>query len=215
MLVLLSVSLSAATYHIGYEGGVTLNSVIAGKGYRDYKYSMGVGYKASIPFVVEFNDNLGLETGLSLYGKYYKYSQTVAISSDNKQTNFDYEVRNDFIIFPLCVRFTLPVSDFELYTTLGGYMGVWGHGNRSGSVININEKKESVSEETDLSLYNMFDAGLRATLGAGVNFGPFLGYLQGEYSFSLTDMNKWQRHGAYHIHNSSFVISLGLLLRVK
>lgn len=211
MLVLASFSLSAAVYYVGAEGGVTLNTVIAGKGYRDYKYNLGVGYKVSVPFVVEFTDNLGLETGLSVYGKYYRYSQVVN-AYGKKQTNFDLDVRNGYLSLPVAFRLSVPVSSsFDIFTTLGGFMGFWVYGNRSGSVVNGNSAKESVNEYTDLSLYNIFDAGVRATLGAGMSFGPFLGYLEGEYCLSLTDMNKSQKYGSYHIHNSTFLVTLGIL----
>lgn len=210
MLILASFSLSAAVYYVGAEGGVTLNSVIAGKGYRDYKYNLGVGYKASLPFVITFTDNLGLETGLSVYGKYYKYSQEVS-TGNSKQMNFNLDVRNGFLTLPIAFRLSFPVSSFDIYTTLGGYMGFWVYGNRSGVVINGNSEKESVNEYTDLSLYNIFDAGVRASIGAGMNFGHFFGYLQGEYCLSLTDMNKAQKYGSYPIHNSTFLVTLGIL----
>ncbi len=209
-LVLVAFSLSAATYYVGADGGVTLNNVIAQKGYRNYDYSMGVGYKVSIPIVITFNDNLGLESGVSVYGKYYKYSQTVD-AGGKKQANFDLNIRNGFLTFPVAFRLAFPISNFEIFTTLGGYLGAWVYGNRSGSVINGNDKSESVNEYTDLSLYNRFDAGVRSTVGAGVNFGQFLAYLQGEYDFSITDMNKRQKYGSYKIHNSTFLVTLGIL----
>lgn len=210
-LVLVTFSLNAATYYVGAEGGVAFNSVVANKGYRNYEYKMGVGYKASIPVVIKFNDIIGLETGVSVYGKYYKYSQEVVGYNNNKQTNFNLEIKNGFVTFPVALRLSYPISQFDIYTTIGGYLGVWAYGSRSGSVINGNEKSENVSEKTDLSLYNRFDSGVRVSVGTGVNFGSFYGYIQVEYDFSITDMNKRQKHGAYRVHNSTLLVTLGLL----
>ncbi len=210
-LVLVTFSLSATVCYVGAEGGVAFSSVVASKGYRDYEYKMGVGYKASIPVVIKFTENIGLDTGVSVYGKYYKYSQDVVGNNSKKQTNFDLDIKNGFVTFPVALRLSYPISRFDIYTSLGGYLGVWAYGNRSGKVINGNDKSENVSEKTDLTLYNRFDSGVRVSVGTGVKFGSFYGYLQWEYDFSLTDMNKRQKYGAYRMHNSTFLVTLGLL----
>lgn len=201
---------SATTYYVGAEGGLTINRVVAGKGYRNYKYSTGMGYKASVPVVIMFTDNLGLDTGLSMYGKNYKSSQTVLVDGKD-QVNYNLEVTNGFLELPVSFRASISLDNFDFYITAGGYMGLWLYGNRSGTVVNANEKTESVNETTDLSLYNRFEAGLNTKIGAAINFGSFKGYAQYEYSFALTDMNKGQKYGAYPIHNSTSSFTLGLL----
>lgn len=79
MLFSVMLTLSAATYYVGAEGGLAVNTVVAGKGYRNYKYSAEIGFKSSIPVVIMFTDNLGLDTGLAMYGKNYKSYQTVTV----------------------------------------------------------------------------------------------------------------------------------------
>ena len=209
-LLLSVLTLSAATYYVGAEGGVTFNTVAAAKGYRNYKYSAAVGYKVSLPFVVTFNDNLGLETGISVYAKNHKYSQNVS-ASGTEQRNFDLSISNGFVTLPLLFRFTIPVKQFDIYASVGGYAGYWVYARKTGVVLNGNSKDENVDTMTDLSLYNRIDAGLCAKIGGGISFGQFRGYIEGEYDFSLTSMNKGQKYGDYRIHNSTFCVTLGIL----
>lgn len=213
-LLMVMLSLGAASYYVGAEGGVTFNTVIAGKGYRSYEYDWAAGYKASVPFVVAFNDNFALETGFSLYGRSYNYTQKVDLSDGTKQTNFDLAVRNGFMTIPLLMRVYVPVGEFDFYASLGGWVGFWAYGSRKGSVMNGNDKSESVDEKTDLSLYNRFDAGVSAKLGFDVNFGSFKGYVEGGYDLSLTDMNVRQKHGSFPVHNSTFSVTLGVLMGI-
>ena len=209
-LLLAALTLSAATVYVGAEGGVTFNTVVAAKGYRNYRYSPAVGYKVSVPVVVTFNDNMGLETGLGVYAKNHRYSQTVS-SSGTEQTNFDLSVSNGFVTLPVLFRFSIPVKQFDIYASVGGFVGYWVYARKAGYVLNGNSKKENVDTMTDLSLYNQIDAGVAAKLGFDINFGSFQGYVQGEYDLSLTGMNKSQKHGAYITHNSTFCVTLGIL----
>ncbi len=212
-LLTVMLSLGAASYYAGMDGGVTFNTVIAGTGYRSYEYDWGTGYRFSFPFVVTFNDNIALETGLAMYGKNYRYFQNTE-SGSVKQTNFDLTVENGFISFPLLLRYYLPLGNFDFYTAIGGWMGVWVYGSREGFVVNANSKKESVDEKTNLSLYNRFDAGAALKLGVDVDFGSCRAYVEGEYGLSLTDMNKNQKHASYPVHNSTFSVTFGCLMEV-
>lgn len=209
-LLLTLMSLSALSWYIGGDGGVTFNTVVAGNGYRDYKYDYRVGYKAEVPVVISFNDYVGLESGVAIYGKNYKYSQSVKY---NNQTNFNYIIRNGFISFPFSVRASYPIKDFSVFLSLGGFMGVWVYGRREGTAINQNDWTVDVSEKTNFSYYNRFDAGIRVRVGADYEFYSFKVYASCEYLYSLSDMNKKQRHGAYQIHNSTFSVTLGILYR--
>lgn len=212
ILILFSVmlSLNATTYYVGADGGLTINSIVAGEGYRKYEYSAQLGYKASVSVVIMFTDNLGLNTGLAMYGKNYKGFQTVSVDGEN-QENYNLEINNGFLEFPVAFRASISLQRFDFYGIAGGYMGLWLYGNRSGKVMNGNNKAQDVNESIDFSLYNRFEAGLIATTGVAINFGCFKGYAQYEYSFSLTDMNKSQKHGSFPIHNSTSSITLGLL----
>ncbi len=203
-------SLSAAVYYVGADGGVTFNSVIAGKGYRDYKYDYSVGYKAEVPVVISFNDYLAFESGVSIYGKNYKYSQSV-----KDQVNFDYTINNGFLSFPFSLKVSYPIKDFSLFLSLGGYMGGWLYGSREGTAVSQNDREVDVSEKTDLSHYNRFDAGIRVRIGAGYEFYCIKVYTAVEYLYSLSDMNKRQKYGSYPIHNSTFALTLGLLYRIN
>ena len=218
IIILLSLmtllNLDAATCYTGLDGGLTLNSVVAAKGYRNYEYDMALGFKTSLTVVTAFNDNLGLETGLSLYARNYSYSQKVAADTEEKQLNFDLVVQNGFLTLPVMFRFSIPRGDFDFYASLGGFAGLWLYGSRSGSVRNGNDIIEDVNEKTDLALYNRIEAGICAKLGADINFGSFKVYAEGEYDFSLTSMNKSQKYETYRVHNSTFCATLGILWRI-
>lgn len=216
-IFLLSLSvftLSATDYYLGAEGGIAFNTVVAGKGYRNYKYSVSSGYKVSVPFTIMFTKNYGLDTGLSLYGKNYKYSQRVAVSSTSNQTNFNLKIENIFLELPVSFRLNFPLKSFDLYCSLGGYVGWWLYGDRSGTTINGNGNGEAVDEITDLSLYNRIDAGVSVEFGADINFYErFRSYIEAEIAFSATSMNKKQKFGAYLTHNATLSITLGMNAR--
>ncbi len=214
MLLVVVASLGATTYYAGLDGSVVLSNIAAGKGYRDYKYKESSGYKVSIPVVMMFTKNFGLDTGVLLYEKNYNYSQTVTAYGQT-QKNFDLDIRNLYLEFPLAFRSSVAFDELDFYCSLGGYIGALLYGERSGEVMNINGTYDKVNEITDLSLYNRFDAGVSAKVGVGVNMGRFRFYYDAEYDYSLTDLNKWQRHGAYHIHNASFALTFGLLWRIN
>ncbi len=217
ILLLLSVmlSLSAATYYVGADGGMTANTVISGDGYRNYKYDARVGYRASLPVVVMFTDNLGLDTGIAVYGKYYNASQTV-MNGIKSQENYNLNINNVFIELPLAFRASLPLgASFDAYFSVGGYLGWWIYGQRTGSVINMNEVKENVNEKTNLSYYNRLDAGASTKIGFGYSFSSFRAYVESECALSITDMNRSQTYGSFPIHNFTYAVTLGLLWRVK
>ncbi len=212
-LLVFLISLSASEYYIGADGGVTFNTVIAGSGYRDYKYDWRQAYKAEVTFAAALNNYFALESGISMYEKNYEYSQSVEYN--NNQTNFDYTIRNGFLSFPFSVRSSYPIKDFSFFLSLGGYVGVWIYGFREGTAINQNGREVDVSEKTDLSYYNDFDGGIRLRVGADYKFYSFKIYTALEYLYSISDMNKRQKRGAYPIHNSTFAITVGLLYRIN
>ncbi len=201
-------TLGAATYYVGADGGVTLGNVISGGGYRDYRYSWAAGYKASIPVVISLDENIAVETGVSMYGKYYRGSQFL---TSLFTYTYQLDVKNGFLEFPLSFRVTFPVNIVDIYLSLGGFMGAWLYGSRNGTVLDMNGKDVPVDEVTDLSYYNRFDAGMSAKFGVAVNLGAFKLYLENEASLSLTDMNVRQKHGANPIHNFTYAATLGVL----
>lgn len=215
MILLSLFSLSAADYYIGAEGGAAFNTVVAGKGYRNYKYKVAAGFKASVPVVIMFSENYGLDTGISVYGKNYKYSQNVAVSATESQTNFDLRYKNTYVEIPVAFRASLPLSPFDLYFSVGGYIGYWVYGERKGTTVNGNGKSEDVREVLDLSLCNRIDAGALLKFGAGVDIDRFRFYADMELAFSVTSMNKRQKYGAYRTHNSTLSLTLGTAVRIN
>lgn len=203
-------SLSASTYYVGFDSGLVVTNIIAGSGYRNYEYKESSGYKVSVPIVMMFTDNFGLDTGVSLNWKNYNKSQTVKASGET-QKNFDLDVRNCYLEFPIAFRSSVTIDELDLYCSVGGFLGALLYGDRTGQVINMNGTSEKVSEKTDLSLRNRFDAGVSVKLGAGINMGRFKFYYDVEYDYSLTDNFIWQRNGANHIHNSTYALTFGLL----
>ena len=228
LLVLTVFSLGAVTYHVGISAGGDLNFVVAGKGYRDYRYGAKVGFTGGIDFVLDFTKHLSLESGITYMNKNYSYKR-----STSGVTTVDYRVSNGYLLLPVEMRVTIPLpakvektvenedgtvstvtekgeSDFSLFLSGGGFVGVWLYGKRSGTVMGITGK-ESVDELTDLSVYNQFDAGFLVSLGVSMDIGKIDCYAKLGYMQSLTDMNKKQTYGSYPIHNSSVSLTLGAL----
>ncbi len=211
LLTLALCSLSAATVYVGGEIGINSNSVIAGSGYSGYEYSASAGADIAVPVVVEFTPNFALQTGLSLQGKAYGYTKNVTIKGENN-TIFAYSVGNSFIELPLSLRMSLNFggSRWGAFCTVGGYLGYWTYGMRSGAAYGFTSARP-VEEETDLSLYNRFEAGVSLAGGVDVEFGSYDAYLLFGYSLSLTDMNKSQKYASYPMHNSTVTVAAGLL----
>lgn len=215
LLTLALCSLSAATVYVGGEVGINSNSVIAGSGYSGYEYSHGKGLDISVPVVVEFTPNIALQTGASFQMKGYGYMKNVTIKGEKTEI-LEYSVMNSFVEVPLALRLSLSFggSRWGAFATLGGYCGYWAHGYRTGEAYGLTSVRPA-EEDTDLSLYNRFEAGLSAALGADVEFGSFDAYLLVGYSISLTDMNKSQKYASYPVHNSTVTVAAGLLWGVN
>ncbi len=217
-------SLSAFTYHVGLSAGGDLNCIIAAKGYRNYEYGLKAGFTGGADFLLDFTKSLSLESGITYIGRDYSYKRGSSI---------DYRVNNGFLILPVALRLAFPLrasaetavenedgttetvtgkvdSGFSLFGGVGGYVGLWLYGKRSGSVMGFGEM-EKVDEYTDLDSYNRFDAGVLASFGVGMDIGKIDAYVKLMYLQSLTDMNKKQSHGAYPIHNATVSLTLGVL----
>ena len=221
-LVLVALSLSAAvTYSVGVEGGADYNTIIAGKGYRDYTYSGKISYTVSVPVVVEFTPSLGLQTGVTFAEKDYHYGRTLSYTDTSGETSsirtIDYILYNGFLELPVAFRYTLNFgedSDWAVYATAGGYLGYWLKGRRTGSILgsSLVGATENIDEAVNFDYYNRFEAGVNASLGVKWQFSEkFDAHVQIGYSLSLTDMNKYQKHGSYPIHNSTVTVSGGLM----
>lgn len=215
LLTLALCSLSAAAVYVGGEVGINSNSIIAGSGYSGYEYSGGRGVDISLPVVVEFTPNIALQTGASFQMKGYGYMKNVTIKGEKTEI-LEYSVMNSFVEVPLALRLSLSFggSRWGAFATLGGYCGYWVYGYRTGDAYGLTSVRP-VEEKTDLSLYNRFEAGLSAAVGADVEFGSFDAYLLVGYSISLTDMNKSQKYASYPMHNSTVTVAAGLLWGVN
>ncbi len=214
-LFLLVFPLSAIKVRAGASMGFSINSIIAGKGYRNYEYGEKPGFSFSADFVLDFTSFSGIETGIEYIGRNYSISRS-AFYSGSESTVLAYTVTNSFLLVPLALRFTLPVSMNDdkdiltVFSSVGGYASFWMTGRRRGRELTLSYSAD-VDEKTDLDLYNRFDGGLAASLGLLIGKRDTQWSFRLSYSLSLTDMNRYQRHGAYPIHNSTFVFSSGIL----
>ena len=213
-LLLLMLSLSAASVSVGFEAGADCNMIISGKGYRNYEYTWKAGFTSSIPVIVEFTPSLSLETGFSYSFRNYGYSRT---SDDNIKT-LDYTADNSFLELPLAFRYTytFPDSSWSLFASFGGFVGWWLTGRRYGKAytIDITPSLKDFNQETDLSNYNRFQSGVTASLGVKLKLDEKTdGTLRVGYSLALTDLHRAQKYGAYPVHNSTFSLVGGLMWR--
>ncbi len=211
LLTLALCSLGAATVYVGGELGINSNSVIAGSGYSGYEYSPSAGAGIAVPVTVEFTPHIALQTGLTFQWKAYGYTKNVTIKGE-KNTIFSYGVNNGFMELPLALRLSINFGEsrWGAFCTAGGYLGFWTYGERAGDAFGFTSVRP-VEEETDLSLYNRFEAGVSLSGGIDVEFGKYEAYLLLGYSISLTDMNKSQKHASYPVHNSTVAVAAGIL----
>ncbi len=214
-LLLISV-LNAASVRIGGEFGLTVDSVIAGSGYKDYQYSPSVGFKASVPLTVEFGRNIGVKTGITFIEKNYDYDRYVKEDDTTYHTN-DLTRYNGFLEVPLSLLILFPLdSSASAFLLFGGFGGCWIYCRQKGNVLSTSSVKDTavVPLLTDLSYYNRFQYGLLCSLGLDISWDRMSAVLSFEYALSLSDMNKRQRYGSYPIYNSAFTLSLALMGKI-
>lgn len=212
-------SLSAAALSVGLEAGADWNGIIAGEGYRNYAYSNKNGFTVSIPVLLELMPSLELETGLSYAMKNYGYSRTVEDDPASVRT-LDYSRYNHFIEVPVALRYTdtLGGSGVSLFASVGGFVGFWVYGSRSGYAYSISRNPGLIpfDEKTDLENYNICQAGVSASLGVKFKLSDRAdSYIRAGYCLALTDLNRAQKYGSYPIHNSTVTLTGAVTWRVN
>ena len=209
LVLLSSLVLSASSFLVGGSASVTVNSVIAGENYRNYRYTSRDGVKLSVPVIWEFGKYTALESGLD----YTTKNHHLARSYYDRVVDLD--ITNGFVSLPLALRLSLPLDDFfSLSLSLGGYAGFWCFKQSTGIVVGMSKEEQSVSEKEDLSLRNRFEYGVFLSLGFSFDFRSCVFSLFSGYSLDISDMNLPQKNG-YPIHNSTFLLGAGLTWRVK
>lgn len=217
--LLMVFSLSAAALSVGLEAGADWNGIIAGEGYRNYRYSNKTGFTVSIPVLLELMPSLELETGLSYTMKNYGYSRTVEDDSASVRT-LDYSRYNHFIEVPVALRYTdtLGGGSVSLFASVGGFFGLWVYGSRSGYAYSISRNPGLIpfDEKTDLENYNICQAGVSASLGVKFKLSDRAdSYIRAGYCLALTDLNRAQKYGSYPIHNSTVTLTGAVTWRVN
>lgn len=218
LLVVLSLG-AEVKYSVGFEAGPDYNMVIAGKGYRNYEYKGGLNLTASVPVLIEFTPSLGLQTGISYSEKQYDYKRAAKNSlmgSAYVVDTIDYTLYNEFLELPVAFRYTFNFgeSDWAVYGTAGGFVGWWLRGRRMGLAYStaLEAGLTQIDESVNFDYYNRFEAGINASVGVRWQFAQkWEAHVQFGYSLALTDMNRYQKHGAYPIHNSTFSITGGIM----
>ncbi len=217
LLVTALCSLGAATVYVGAEAGLNGNAIIAGKGYSGYDYTKMFGGSLSVPVVVEFTPNLALQTGASFVMKDYIYSKTITYQGQ-QGTVLGYVCMNGFAEIPFALRCSVNFgkSNWGAFATVGGFVGFWAGGIRTGKVYGfMSSEAQDVEDDLDLDYYNKVQAGVSASAGFDVEFGSFDAYLSVQYALSLTDLNKTQKYAQYPVHNSTVTVAAGLLWGVN
>ena len=220
LIILALFPLFATTVSLGVEAGADYNMVISGKGYRNYTYSNKIGIMATVPVLVEFTPSLGLETGISYYMKNYGYSRTVTDGETSVKT-LDYDRYNHFIEIPVGFHYTYAIpmsSTLSLMASAGGFIGFWVYGSRAGYAYSVSNNPELThfNQRTDLDNYNIFQAGVYATLGGKWQFSRTTDvYVRAGYYLTLTDLNKPQKYGGHPAHNSTITLTAGIMWRVN
>ena len=214
--------LSAATVSLGLEAGADYNMIKSGNGYRNYTYSDKIGAAASIPVLIEFTPSLALETGVSYYLKNFGYSRSVSEDTSSVPVKtLDYTSYNHFVELSAAFHYTYAIpqsSTLYLIASGGGFIGFWVYGSRAGYAYSIsrNPKLTYFKDTLNLDNYSIFQAGVYASLGVKWQFSRKTSlFIRAGYSYTLTDLNKMQKYGAYPVHISTIVLSGGIMWRVN
>jgi hypothetical protein len=210
-------------WHIGVESMYTYNTLYTEIGYRPFsQYQSGHGFGIGLPVQFTVFDWLAIQSGIQYIQRNYSLIRT---NDSDIYTHYT----NSFVEFPLSVRVSthIGVEQLRAYALGGIQMGVWAHQQRSGSFpANVHTGYYDDRDITDISYHkydevlpwtetdNRFSASVIGGIGVTYNFGLCSLYVEGQYSYGLTDLHtQYQRQQAPRI-NDTVTIHTGVLVNI-
>ncbi len=208
-------SLFADSWAVGFNAGYVLNGVKASSGYREEtSYDVFHGYGVSIPIQYYFTDDLGLETGLRLTERSYRY-----VHSFDGETILDIHEHNAYLEIPIMMIKSWNVNRFSFSFGLGGYLGLLVYKTEGGSFLTLsfNQDLDFITEryytwkDIDTS-DNLFEAGLSVKLSSTFEIVEDIDiFFETRGDFSFTPIEREYQENQSFRYNLSAVFSLGVL----
>ena len=210
-------------WYIGVYGGYTHNTVYMGGGDKlEYfkEYQPGHGWTIGIPVRYQIFTWLGVQAEPTFITKNYSMYQTGA---HNKLYD---EYTNSFVDFPILLHFKLniPNTGLSLFANGGGFLGFWVNAHRKGRGLAMT----SAENPADLVYYdydedyafderydNRFDGGLLLGLGVQYDLKPVSFFIEGRYSYSLTDLHKQMQRDQIPYMNDTWTVQAGVLFNSR
>lgn len=214
-------ALDGGEWYVGVGGDYVYNMMMTNTGYRENTYyDNDHGFAVSVPVIYQFNDWLGLESGLRYTQKNYGWRHNLEPQKSYAYTD-KAKVKNHFLEIPIAVNFSFGNDTIQSVASVGAYMGFWLASQRSGTLkstsdvyydsglvfVDFNETVE-FNDVRD----NRFEAGLLARTGFTVNVDPVVFYLRGSFYLGLTDLSKRYQKDLVSRYNNSITVEAGVLV---
>lgn len=214
LLVMPLSSLPAASWSIGLGAGPVIGGVAASTGYReDTRYTLSYAYNVSIPVGIYFDNGLGIETGLRLTDRSYRY-----VHGYQGEDSLDIHEHNAYIELPLMMTGSWRAGRSAFSLGAGAYIGVLAYKRECGSFHTPSTRQdfEDIIVEYDSwkdidSTDMRFEAGLSVKLSAAFRLAGGLDiFIEGRGDFALTPTDRRYQDGQAMRYNMHGVISAGL-----
>ncbi len=213
-------ALDSGKWYVGVGGDYVYNMMVTNTGYRENTYyDNDHGFAVSVPVVYQFNDWLGVESGLRYTQKNYGWRHKRYLQESYAYTDWE-NVKNHFLEIPIAVNFSFGNDTIQSVASVGAYMGFWVASQRYGTLkssantyaadnmlVDFNEMME-FDEVRD----NRFEAGLLASTGFTINIDPVAFYLRGSFYLGLTDLSKRYQKDLVSRYNNSVTVEAGILV---
>jgi CubicO group peptidase (beta-lactamase class C family) len=203
-------------WYIGVEGGYAYNRLFSSSGYRAFtEYQDGHGFMVGIPVQYRFFDWFALQSGVQYIQKNYALARTEMNSAIRS------EWTNRYLELPVLSTFSFGGSRLRGFFNAGGFIGLWLDSHIKGTGLGVSEnpydpsyiqyvdydEKVSWDDERD----NRFEAGLIAGTGIQYRFDAFTVFIEGRYSYGLTDMQKDYMYNKVPRINDTLTIQTGVI----
>ena len=201
---------------LGVDAGLVLNRLDAGTAYmKNYSYMPRLNFSYGLHVRYQPYKWLALRTGLYYIPKDYVLMQVDSITIDDKIEDFarGEMAQNGYLNVPFMADLSIGKKvRYQLF--LGGYMGYWLNGSRSGGALPLMSVRDSYEYSEpytfDKSRDNRFDAGLTYGLGISIPCSKRVGIdVNMHWYYGLTDLQKRLSRQHNPQYYTSFLLLVG------
>lgn len=191
VIVLATMQLYAASWHMGIEAGYTLGLYDQRGGVREHEtISNGHAFEVAIPFECRFGDIFSLSSALRYVGKAYDV-ENIFID----ELTYRYRDVEHFLELPLSLRLSLDLEPVRMFIGAGAYIGVRFMSTEAGRFNYFGISTEEFDDywavrNLDADVDNLFSAGLLVEAGVGFDVTSAIELaVLGRYQRSFTDLD--------------------------